>query len=208
MKRFFLPDGDKTHATVYSWTEGRFFVEYYDGPEHIVYMAKSEMVQLHPFPKLFSACHSSGLKADEGNLNFYSPCFCGWKNGVYFHSWKLPELISLEEPVPNLKAPFGGGEVVRLGNKALIAGKVRQCIVQKGLYELFLKDVEVHFSNIIILDFLANNSYRVNVMAIAKQWYGEVVSVAISLDGMTACAIIKYRGNIDTKWEVVIWDLE
>ncbi len=103
----------------------------------------------------------------------------------------------------HFKAPFGGERALRVDDTALISGLPDGSAVM-DYRKIFLKGIEIKKSEVAIINF-NNQSFDVKVMKIASEWWGSVVSLAISLDKLTACALV---ANDYEPWEVVVWDLD
>ncbi len=106
------------------------------------------------------------------------------------------------------KPPFGGEEMLRVGKNALLAGKATKITWTWGSLDflnVFLRDVKADKDEVVVLHFHQNNFYEPKILKVASREGGEVISLAISLDKLTACALISYPFG---SWEATTFDLE
>ncbi len=223
MKRFEIPAlfGDdrlsfkERDAAVYSWTAGRFIVNVFGHfiPEDRKYLgSRLSFSQIYVVGDQLQAVIREQPIIDGVKWDFYQAPIATDNNSNFYIEGivrsSYPNLCMLFS-IPDLKRaviryangePVGTGKELRFGNNAIISGNN-----PTDTAKMFLGDVKIKEDDVAVIHFHAETAYTVKVMNFAGRESGKVVSLAISLDKLTACALISYPFG---SWEVVVFDLE
>lgn len=199
MKKFPIGKGFE-HCRLYACIDGQYLLGTKTKDEDKVYLIGSE-IKLQFFLKSFED-FGSNLITDKKQNKFYLEYHSQFLKRQYYNIF-TKEKVELEG-IP-LQYP-GQFKWVKIDDIGIISGISlnKNSLFKKDKFDFFLEAIEINDNEVLIFHIRKWDGISFKIMEICEDG-GQVDTVCISPDKLTAAFLIKYK---DESYEVVIIDLE